>query len=214
LRAAQTQNLTDGEIHYIIENGVELTGMPAWGNPHHAQNDDSWKLVLFIRSLRPLTKSEQAQQAQTTTSAHYVGSRACQKCHAQIFEHWQKTPMANVVRDPREHPDTIIPDLATNTVYKFSKDQVAFVYGSIWKQRYFTKIGDDYFPLPVQWEVKNKKWSKYMVSPTGADWWAPFYPGDNMHRPTMRRLPFGRLRHSHQASRRVERRLRTLPRPW
>ena len=41
LRAEQTQNLTDGEIHYIIENGVELTGMPAWGNPHQAQNDDS-----------------------------------------------------------------------------------------------------------------------------------------------------------------------------
>ena len=29
LRAAATQNLTDGEIHYIIENGVRLTGMPA-----------------------------------------------------------------------------------------------------------------------------------------------------------------------------------------
>jgi len=45
--------------------------------------------------------------------------------------------------DPREHPDAIIPDLASNTVGKFSKDQVAFVYGSVWKQRYFTKVGDD-----------------------------------------------------------------------
>jgi hypothetical protein len=92
--------------------------------------------------------------------------------------------MANVVRDPRQHPDAIIPDLATNNVYKFSKDQVAFVYGSMWKQRYFTKVGDDYFPLPVQWEVVNKKWSKYQVPPTGGDWWAAFYPPDNMHRPT------------------------------
>ncbi len=25
----QTQNLTDGQIHYIIKNGVRLTGMPA-----------------------------------------------------------------------------------------------------------------------------------------------------------------------------------------
>ncbi|MGH9741870.1 MAG: cytochrome c3 family protein [Candidatus Acidiferrum sp.] len=184
LRAAQTQNLTDGEIHYIIENGVELTGMPAWGNPHQAQNDGTWKLVVFVRSLRALTSSEQAQQAQITVFAHYVGSRACQKCHAQIYEHWQKTPMANIVRDPRQHPNAIIPNLSTNNVYKFSKDQVAFVYGSIWKQRYFTKIGDDYFPLPVQWEVKNKKWSKYVVPPTGGDWWAAFYPPDNMHRPT------------------------------
>jgi predicted CXXCH cytochrome family protein len=184
LRAAPTQNLTDGEIHYIIENGVELTGMPAWGNPHQVQKVDGWKLVLYIRSFRPLAHEEQAREKQTVSSAHYVGSRACQKCHAEIYDHWLKTPMANVVRDPRQDADAIIPSLATNNVYKFSKDQVAFVYGSIWKQRYFTKIGDDYFPLPVQWEIKNKKWSKYQVPPAGGDWWAPFYPGDNFHRPT------------------------------
>ena len=183
LRSAQAQSLTDGELHYIIENGVELTGMPAWGNPHQVQNADSWKLVLYIRSLRPLTKAEQTEQAQNTVSAHYVGSQACQKCHAELYAHWQKTPMASVVRDPRQHPDAIIPDLATNTVSKFSKDQVAFVYGSLWKQRYFTKIGDDYFPLPVQWEVANHKWSKYVV-PAGGDWWAAVYPPDNMKRPT------------------------------
>ena len=61
--------------------------------------------------------------------------------------------MANVVRDPREHPDAIIPDLATNSIAKFSKDDVALVYGSVWKQRYFTKRGDDYFPEPAQWAL-------------------------------------------------------------
>ncbi len=184
LRAAATQSLTDGEINYIIKNGVALTGMPAWGNPHQSEHNDSWKLVLYIRSLRPPEQREQFQPKQPSSSAHYVGSQACEKCHAEIYEHWQRTPMANIVRDPRQHPDAIIPDLATNNVYKFSQDQVAFVYGSIWKQRYFTKVGDDYFPLPVQWEVVNKKWSKYQVPPTGGDWWANFYPPDNMHRPT------------------------------
>lgn len=184
LRAAKSQNLKDGELHYIIENGVALTGMPAWGNLHQMPDDGSWRLVLYIRSLGPLTKEEQTKQAQNTASVHYVGSQACAKCHEQIYEHWQKTPMANIVRDPRQHPDAITPDLATNDVFKFSKEQVAFVYGSIWKQRYFTKVGDDYFPLPVQWEVKNHKWSKYAVPPKGGDWWAPFYPPDNMHRPT------------------------------
>jgi hypothetical protein len=33
--------------------------------------------------------------------------------------------MANVVRDPRERQDAIIPDLATDTIAKFTKDQVA-----------------------------------------------------------------------------------------
>jgi predicted CXXCH cytochrome family protein len=181
LTSQPTQSLSDGEIHYIIENGVQLTGMPAWGRPHQ-QSADIWQLVIFIRDLQPLTKAEQSQQAAVRT-AHYVGSQACAKCHADIYERWQKTPMANIVRDPRQHPDAIIPDLSTNNVSKFSREQVAFVYGSLWKQRYFTKIGDDYYPLPVQWEIKNHVWSKYFVKP-GTDWWAQYYPPDNMQRPT------------------------------
>jgi predicted CXXCH cytochrome family protein len=183
LRLPRTQDLTDGEIHYIIKNGVRLTGMPAWGAPREEQDDDSWKFVLFIRDLRQLSAEEKAQQIQTAQSAHYVGSKSCEKCHEQIYARWKKTPMANVVRDPREHPEAIIPDLATNTVAKFTKEQVAFVYGSLWKQRYFTKIGDDYFPLSAQWDVTDHKWLPYFVK-NGTDWWAPLYPPDNLQRPT------------------------------
>jgi predicted CXXCH cytochrome family protein len=183
LRLPQTQNLTDGEIRYIIRNGVRLTGMPGWAKPHDEQGDDSWKLVLFIRSLRQLTSEEHAEQSATASSAHYAGSQSCQTCHAQIYEHWRKTPMANVVRDPRDHPDAIIPDLATNSVAKFTKDQVALVYGSLWKQRYFTKRGDDYFPEPAQWDVTHRVWRPYFVA-KGTDWWEPYYPADNMQRPT------------------------------
>jgi|SRR5579862_1004575 len=183
LLSAQTQSLTDGEIHYIIENGVQLTGMPGWSNPHQETEDDSWKLVLFIRDVRPLTDHEKLQESMTSASAHYVGSQSCRKCHTQIYEHWLKTPMANVVRDPREHPDAIIPDLATNTIAKFTMDQVSLVYGSLWKQRYFTKRGDDYFPEPAQWDVTHRVWRPYFVA-KGTDWWVPFYPEDNMQRPT------------------------------
>ena len=183
LRTPRTQKLTDGEIRYIIRNGVRLTGMPGWAKPHDEQSDNSWKLVLFIRSLGLLSKEQQAQQTSTANSARYVGSRSCEKCHAQIYEHWRKTPMANVVRDPREHPDAIIPDLSTNTIAKFTKDDVALVYGSVWKQRYFTKRGDDYFPEPAQWDITGHVWRKYFVA-KGTDWWEPFYPPDNMQRPT------------------------------
>lgn len=182
LLSANTQKLTDGEIHYIIENGVQLTGMPAWGSPN-LQPDDIWRLVMFIRNMRPLTAAEQQTQQAASVSAHYVGSQSCNKCHAEIYDRWKNTPMANVVRDPRKHPEAVIPNLATDTVAKFGLEQVAFVYGSLWKQRYFTKVGDDYFPLPAQWEIKNQKWSKYFVR-EGTDWWASFYPPDNMQRPT------------------------------
>ena len=44
--------------------------------------------------------------------AQYVGSAACQKCHASIYDRWKKTRMANVVRDPKEHPEAFIPDFS------------------------------------------------------------------------------------------------------
>jgi predicted CXXCH cytochrome family protein len=184
MHSEATQNLTDGEIHYIIENGIQLTGMPAMASYNGDSAAESWKLVSYIRSLRPLNSGEQTTVGSTSTSAHYVGSQACQKCHQDIYDRWKKTPMANVVRDPRDHPDAIIPDLSTNTVARFAKDQVAFVYGSKWKQRYFTKIGDDYYPLPAQWDVGNKTWRPYHVPDTGADWWTAYYPSNNMQRPT------------------------------
>jgi len=95
-------------------------------------------------------------------TAQYVGSAACKTCHASTYERWSKTRMANVVRDPKEHPDAIIPDLskADPAIVTFTKDAIAFVYGSKWKQRYFTKVGDDYFPLPAQWDVANQRWSR------------------------------------------------------
>jgi predicted CXXCH cytochrome family protein len=184
LRATATQSLSDGEIHYIIENGVQMTGMPAMPGLRSPSKNDSWALVSYIRSLRSATDQDAKLQTAWMSSAHYVGSQSCEKCHASIYERWKKTPMANVVRDPRAHPDAIIPDLKTNNVAKFSADQVAFVYGSIWKQRYFTKVGDDYYPLPAQWDIGNKKWMKYHVPETGGDWWAAYYPSDNMQRPT------------------------------
>src|SRR4051812_8818722 len=55
---------------------------------------------------RPPVAAASTQAAQAT----YVGSKACQRCHAPTYERWSKTRMANVVRDPREHPDAVIPD--------------------------------------------------------------------------------------------------------
>jgi mono/diheme cytochrome c family protein len=57
MRSAQTQNLSDGEIYYIIENGVRFTGMPAWG-AGDANDHDTWHLVLFIRHLPKLTEQD------------------------------------------------------------------------------------------------------------------------------------------------------------
>ena len=59
MRAAETQNKSDGELYYTIENGIRLSGMPAFGEEPAASGDaDTWKLVLFIRHLPNLTADE------------------------------------------------------------------------------------------------------------------------------------------------------------
>lgn len=113
---------------------------------------------------------------------HYVGSAKCEKCHQSIYNRWKQTPMANVVRDPHQHPDAILADFSNAPPFvNFTKDQVAFVYGSIWKQNYFTKVGNEYYPLNAKWDIAHHKWVPYLA---GDDWWAPFYPPDNTKRPT------------------------------
>jgi len=57
MRLAATQNKTDGELYWIIENGIRLTGMPAWG-AGGMDDADSWKLVHFIRHLALLTPEQ------------------------------------------------------------------------------------------------------------------------------------------------------------
>ena len=88
--------------------------------------------------------------------------------------------------------------------------------GSRWKQRYFTRRGDDYFPLPAQWDITHARWLPYHV-PKNADWWAPALPRRQYaasDRPAVRWLPLGQLRHQDQERHRVERRLRGMPRGW
>lgn len=58
LRLADTQSLSDGELFFVIHNGIRFTGMPAWGKGDPAEDKDSWKLVHFIRHLPKLTPEE------------------------------------------------------------------------------------------------------------------------------------------------------------
>ena len=61
LRAERTQMLADGELFWIIENGVRFTGMPAFGGSGDHGETDSWKLVRFIRHLPQLTAQERLE---------------------------------------------------------------------------------------------------------------------------------------------------------
>jgi predicted CXXCH cytochrome family protein len=184
---ALVPTLSDGEIFYHIRNGIRNTAMPAWNFPDR----QVWQLVAYVRHLpivASMAPAERGPQFAASPTAHYVGSAACAACHQDIHARWRKTAMANVVRDPKVHPEAVIGDFSKpDPLVTFKLSDVDFVYGSIWKQRYFHKVGDTYRPYPVQWDATHKKWAKYHVLDTGGDWWAAHYPdpaGDNSNRPT------------------------------
>jgi predicted CXXCH cytochrome family protein len=175
-------SMSDGEIFYHVRNGIRNTAMPAWSMPDR----QVWQLVAYVRRLPTVASLIPVSQT-TPTGAHYVGSKACASCHKDQYDRWVTTKMANVVRDPKAHPEAVLGDFSKpNPVVTFGVKDVDFVYGSNWKQRYFHKSGATYVPYPAQWDVVHKAWSKYHVPDTG-DWWALKYPdpkGDNSNRPT------------------------------
>ena len=63
MRASGTQELTDGELFYVIEHGVRFTGMPAWSTGTLDGEEASWHLVNFIRHLPRVTPQEVEEMA-------------------------------------------------------------------------------------------------------------------------------------------------------
>jgi mono/diheme cytochrome c family protein len=87
MRQPETQNLTDGQLYYIIHNGIRLTGMPAWGAP--VGDDDSWKLVLFIRHLPRMNPEEIKEMEQFNPKSAMDRS---EENDEQLFLNEGKTP--------------------------------------------------------------------------------------------------------------------------
>ena len=58
LSQPSVQKRTDGELFWLIQNGIRMTGMPAFGPTH--KDEELWELVAFLRHLPELTTAEEA----------------------------------------------------------------------------------------------------------------------------------------------------------
>jgi mono/diheme cytochrome c family protein len=66
-----TQKFSDGELYFIIANGIRMTGMPGFVKKHHPK--EIWGLVLWVRHLAQLSPSEKAtieSSMRMTTQKH------------------------------------------------------------------------------------------------------------------------------------------------
>jgi mono/diheme cytochrome c family protein len=105
MRASDTQNKSDGELYYTIENGVRLSGMPAFGAGSVPSSGDqgtgdaeTWKLVSFIRHLPDLTAEEleqmqklnpktDADRAEEQQEEEFLNGSETPKAPAQTHRH-------------------------------------------------------------------------------------------------------------------------------
>jgi len=53
------QRMSDGELFWVISNGIRMTGMPAFSLTH--KPDEIWKIVAFVRHLPELNDAEQKE---------------------------------------------------------------------------------------------------------------------------------------------------------
>ncbi len=91
LTSPHVQHWKDGELYWIIQNGVRLTGMPAWNGS--ISTEDIWKLVIFIRDLPRLNLAsaatvEKGKEVTMPTDAHLIAygktlyrQEGCFMCH-------------------------------------------------------------------------------------------------------------------------------------
>lgn len=65
LRSEDTQEMSDGELYWVIKNGIRWSGMPAFGKPGD-EDEHVWKMVAYVRHLTKLTPAEEQQVLEKT----------------------------------------------------------------------------------------------------------------------------------------------------
>ena len=141
----------------------------------------------MLTATPPKIATPQPAANTSDVTAGYAGSFACQRCHAAMYERWSHTRMANIITDPKVNPRAALGDFSTpNPLVTFKLEDVSFVYGTKWKQRYFIRKGNDYYPANAQWDVTTASGGRIILQPN-TEWWVTHYPaaaGDNTGRPT------------------------------
>ncbi len=70
LTLPRVQARTDGQLYWLVDEGIRMTGMPAFG-PTHGENE-LWQIVAFLRHLPEITDEEKAQlQGEKEKTEHH-----------------------------------------------------------------------------------------------------------------------------------------------
>lgn len=100
------------------------------------------------------------QHGESESSGGYVGSSTCARCHANTYESFTQTWHPNMLRPADE--GTILGDFGSDDPdLSFSREEVVWVIGGNYKQRYLTEIEGELYVLPAEWDIQSQEWFPY-----------------------------------------------------
>lgn len=86
----------------------------------------------------------------------YAGSQACKGCHPEVYREWVKTPHARMTRDAKADPGAVAGDFGPGA--PFPRDEVRYVLGSHWTQRYVVEKGGRLMVKAPIWSLVLQQW--------------------------------------------------------
>ena len=90
----------------------------------------------------------------------YIGSEKCAQCHGAKYESYQQTWHAKILRPATS--ETVMGDFGSSDPdLTFSRDDVIYVVGGQFSQRYLSEIDGELYVLPAQWNVTAGEWVAY-----------------------------------------------------
>jgi len=94
----------------------------------------------------------------TAFERDYTGSKACERCHKDIFREWKKTSHARTLQDPRENSNAIAAVFSGNESFK--PEDVEIVIGVHWTQRYVIDRGGELRIARGVWSLGESTWTR------------------------------------------------------
>ena len=154
-------------------------------------------------------------QAPPNPKYTFTGSKACETCHKEIYDRWKNTLMANILVDPKQHPEVdrrrLLPAEPAGHIHQRRRRV------HLWQQveaALFHPRRRRLFRLPRAVGRKESRLAALLRRARGGLVGEVLSgrPHAAPDRAAVRRLPLHQLQHRDQASHRMERRLREMPR--
>ncbi len=94
----------------------------------------------------------------TALERDYTGSRTCERCHEELYRQWSITSHARTLQDPRENPRAVAAVFTGEET--FEADDVEFVIGVHWTQRYVIERSGELRIARGVWSMSEDKWTR------------------------------------------------------